>query len=156
MLYPFEWQKLTNSCGKLFARANLAALLCQSKDKKKGGPENLERPWFGDLGQSVASEGTVRVWGRHGMHWHLFSTGGCVYVLRCQLSRCVVFTDKRTAQGGENIDLSFHSCTLPSCNTAWRCPRLRLHLKRRLTGLRDLCLGLQLWFWSQVLLGMRD
>lgn len=64
----------------MFARANLAALLCQSKDKKKGRPENLERLWFGDLGQKVASEDAGKVWGGHGTCRHLFPTGGCTSV----------------------------------------------------------------------------
>lgn len=114
MLYPFEWQKLTNSCGKLFARANLAALLCQSKDKKKGGPENLERPWFGDLGQSVASEGTGKVWGRPGMNWHLFLYT-CPAVSAFQM--CGFYWQARCSGGWKHrFVLSFmHSALLKHC-----------------------------------------
>lgn len=93
---------MTNSCGKLFAGENLAALLSSDfanpkTKRRKGNPENLERPWLGDLEKDVASEGAGKVWDRH-----LFSTGGDTNVLRCQLYKCLVCTDRHTALEDED------------------------------------------------------
>lgn len=115
---------MTNSCGKLFAGENLAALrssdFANPKTKRgQGSPENLEEPWFGDLEKDVASEGAGTVWGGYDMRWHLFSTGDDTNVLHCQLYKCLVFTDRHTAlEDKRMIDLSLHSGTfLPSWNT---------------------------------------
>lgn len=144
---PFEWQKLTNSCGKLFAGENLAALLSSDfanpkTKRRKGNPENLERPWLGDLEKDVASEGAGKVWGGYDMRWHLFSTGGDTNVLRCQLYKCLVCTDRHTAlEDKRMIDLSLHSRTFLPLLEHW-VNMCQIVTAPEEAGQWDLCQGL--------------
>lgn len=109
--------------------------------------------WLGDLEQIVASESA----GRSGAG--MAHTGICfqqvvtqINVLRCQLYKCLVSTDRHSTREDERmIDPFLHSGTpLPSGSTEWTSTRLWLHLRRSGTRVRDWSFAseLKVWVWD--------
>lgn len=158
MLYPSEWQKLTNSCAKLFARENLAALLSSDFANPKTKRQVGQARRSGDglawgSGTDRGIRGCWEVWGRHGTHWHLFSTGGDTN--KCPaLSALQMFGFYWQAQhsGGWEDDRSVPSFrnSPPSGSMAWTSTRLWLHLRRSGTRVRDWSFAseLKVWVWD--------